>query len=444
MLTSALSILNKHKPSERGQVFVLFIVVSILIFASALGAIDLGTYVRARQKLETAVDSAALAGGLELPDSGTAATAKALQYIAINDPNVNPANVTTTFRCLVGDRDSNGSPDSVDIPGVCDPGTGNPWTCADGLCMAYCSFTGSNRCNVIAVEARRDVPLIFTTLLGMAPLQITASRTGACKGPCGGTSTAPLDVAIVIDRTSSMSSTDMTNAKNAALAALQVFDPEYQYVSLVVLGAGNPSNPCNDLDPSSGGEWLAVPLSNDYKNADDTLNTSSELVMTINCLTTSSQGTNLGSPLSDTYFNQPDALNELLYSGRDVAKGVILLTDGEATEPTSTSCAYANTRATAVKNESIEIFTIGYGVSGARCSDSSGAYVNQLATVLLANMATNSADDKGHCANTAAVNAENSDGDHFLCEARGSDLDSVLVSAASALAGGIRLIAFPE
>jgi hypothetical protein len=297
---------------------------------------------------------------------------------------------------------------------------------------------------VIAVEAQQDVPLIFTTLLGMAPLQITASRTGACKGPCGGTTTAPLDVAIIIDRTSSMSSTDMNNAKDAALSALEVFDPEYQYVALVVLGAGDPGDPCDDLDPSSGGEWLAVPLSNDYKNVDESLNTSSDLVTMINCLTTSSQGTNLGSPLSDSYFSQPDALNELLNSGRDVAKGIILLTDGEATEPTSTSCAYANARATAVKNASIEIYTIGYGVSGARCSDSSGAYVNQLATVLLGNMATSSSDDHGHCDTTAEVNAENSDGDHFLCEARGSDLDSVLVSAASALAGGIRLIAFPE
>ncbi len=437
-------VLNRIREAERGQVFVLFIVVSALIFASALGAIDLGTYVRARQRLETSVDSAALAGGLELPDSGSAATAKALEYIDINDPGVNHADVTTTFRCLVGDRDGNGQPDPGDIPGVCDPGTGNPWTCADGLCISWCTFTGSNRCNVIAVEAQKQVPLIFTTLLGLPPLEITASRTGACKGPCGSTTTAPLDVAIIIDRTGSMSSTDMTNAKNAALAALQIFDPAYQHVALAVLGAGDPGNPCVDLDPASGGNWLVVPLSSDYKNADGTLNTSSDLVSTIQCLQTSSQGTNLGSPFSDSFFNRPDVLGELLGSTRDVAKGIILLTDGAANQPNSTSCAYANDRATIVKAASIEVFTIGYGVVGDNCVDSNGAYQNVPATTLLANMATDSADDHGHCSNAANTDAENSDGDHFLCEARGTDLGSVLTTAASALAGGIRLIAFPQ
>lgn len=444
MLKNNFSMLNKVRESERAQVFVLFIVLSVLIFASALGAIDLGTYVRARQRLETSVDAAALAGGLELPDSGSAATAKALEYIAINDPGVDPADVTTTFRCIVGDRDFNGQPDGVDIPGVCDPGSGNPWTCADGLCMSYCVFTGGNRCNVIAVEAQKDVPLIFTNLLGMDPVEITASRTGACKGPCGSTATAALDVAIIIDRSSSMSSSDMANAKDAALAALDVFDPEFQYVALVVLGAGDPSDPCVDLNPASGGEWLAVPLSNDYKNPDGSLNTSSDLVSTINCLDFSSQGTNLGSPLSDSYFDQPDALDELLGSSRDVAKGIILLTDGEATVPGSNPCDYAYDQAVSVKAESIELFTIGYGVSGAYCNDSSGAYDYQYATTLLADMATDSADDHGHCSNAANTDAENTDGDHFLCEARGDDLDDVLVSAATALVGGIRLIAFPE
>jgi hypothetical protein len=444
MWKPAFSSINKSKPNERGQVFVLFIVFSVLIFASAVGAIDLGTYVRASQKLETAVDSAALAGGLELPDSGTAATAKALEYIAINNPNVDLNAVTTTFRCLVGDRNGDGYPDSSDIPGVCDPGTGYPWTCANGLCMAFCTFTGSNRCNVIVVEAQQDVPLIFTTLLGMPPLQITASRTGACKGPCGGTTTVPLDVVIIIDRSGSMSSADISNVKNAALASLEVFNPDYQYVGLAVLGAGDPGDPCNDRDPSSGGEWLVVPLSNDYKNPDGTINTSSDLVSTIDCLETSSQGTNLGSPLSDSYFGQPDALGELLGSGRDVAKGIIFMSDGEANEPTSNSCAYANDRATTVKNESIEIFTIGYGISDANCNDNSGAYDNESATELLADMATDSADDHGGCDTSSEVNAENTDGDHFLCEARGSDLESVFTTAASALAGGIRLIAFPE
>lgn len=443
-MPNPLSLFRKKRAGERGQVFVLFIFFSVLIFVSAVGAIDLGTFIRARQKLEVAVDASALAGGIELPDSGVSARTKVLEYMDLNDAGVAPADVVTTFRCLVGDRDGNGVPDPVDIPGTCDPGTGNPWTCADHLCISWCEFTGSNRCNVLVIEASRDVPLIFTSLLGLPPLEITASRTGACNGPCGAPPTTPLDVAIIIDRSSSMSSSDMANAKDAALTALEVFNPELQHVALVVLGAGIPADPCDDLAPSSGGNWLVVPLSFDYKNADGTLNAASDLVSTIQCLETSSQGTNLGSPISDSTFSRPDALQELLGSTRDAPMGIILLTDGAATEPTSNSCAYANARATVAKTADVEIYVIGYGISGETCGDSSGTYRNARVTILLADMATNSADDKGHCTNAANTAAENADGDHFLCEARGADLDKVLVTAASALAGGLRLIGFPE
>jgi len=460
---SSLTKPEQLKPGERGQIFVLFIIFSVLIFASAVGAIDLGTFTKARQNLEIAVDASALAGGLELPISGIEARIKVLEYIDINYPGVNHADVLTTFRCLVGDRNGDGNPDTVDIPATCDPGTGNPWTCDDGLCISWCEFTGSNRCNVLVVEATKDVPLIFTTLLGMSPIEITASRTGACNGPCGAPPTVPLDVALIIDRTPSMSSSDIANAKSAALTALEIFNPEFQHVALVVLGAGDPGDTCDDLDPTSGGNWLVVPLSDDYKNADGTLNTSSDLVSTIQCLQVSEifQQTDLGSPISDSYYGQADALGELLGSTRDAPMGIILLTDGAARRPysdwpdypdffpgpspTGNNCAYANSRATFAKDEGIEIFTIGYGVSGDRCNhELGGSYYNVLTTVLLADMATNSADDKGHCSNSSNIAAENADGDHFLCEARGEDLDQVLATAAAALAGGIRLIGFPE
>ena len=93
------------KPAQgRGQVLVLFILLSGLIFISAMIAVDLGTYVWARQKLEVAVDAAALAGGLELPESGTAARTKALQYIALNDPGVDPNDVVTWCWAGLGPR----------------------------------------------------------------------------------------------------------------------------------------------------------------------------------------------------------------------------------------------------------------------------------------------------------------------------------------------------
>ncbi len=441
------SMLNRARQDERGQILIIFILVSAILFLVGVIAVDLGTYVWERQKLENAVDAAALAGGLELPDSGSNAVTVALQYMSINDPGVNPADVSTTFRCLVGDRDNNGSPDSSDVPAVCNPGAGATWACSDKLCISQCAFVGSNSCNVLVVDASKQVSLNFTRILGLPPILLTASQNGACRGFCGTAPTVPVDAIIVIDRSSSMSASELQDAKDGALAVLQIFDPDYQHVGLAVLGAGRPGDACHDQSPSSGGNWLVVGLSADYQNVDGSLNNSSALVSTINCLANSSQGTNLGSPLSDSTFSRPDALSELLNNGRPgVTKGIILLTDGAATDPTlspNNPCKYANDRATVVKSNDIEIYTIGYGIQSENCNDASGAYHSAQVTALLADMATDSADDHGHCSNATNIAAENADGDHFLCQAKGSDLQGVFLTAAGDLAPGVRLIGSP-
>jgi hypothetical protein len=73
--------------------------------------------------------------------------------------------------------------------------------------------------------------------------------------------------------------------------------------------------------------------------------------------------------------------------------------------------------------------------------DSGFPYNGSPATTLLANMATDSADDKGGCASSSAIDAENADGDHFLCEAKdGSSLDEVFTAAAEILITGSKLV----
>jgi hypothetical protein len=111
-------------------------------------------------------------------------------------------------------------------------------------------------------------------------------------------------------------------------------------------------------------------------------------------------------------------------------------------------CDYAVQQAAVAKavNPPIEVFTIGFGVEGATCQDElpGSPYVGALATEVLADMATDSLDDQGHCANAAAITAENADGDHFLCEARSGDLTPIFMQAAAALSAGIRLVPVPN
>lgn len=440
---------------EDGQALILIIMMIFFVIAAAIGAIDYGTYVSERQRLEITLDAAVLAGGQELPENGTSATPIAMQYININDPEVISDNVTPSFRCLVGDRNHDNSPDPEDIPAVCNPGADASFTCENGLCISPCEVTGGNTCNVMAITASKDVPLIFTKLLGLPPVVVTASRTGSCKGPCGEPPSVPLDVILVLDRTPSMSWSELSDAKDGAYAVLELFDPELQHVGLAVLGAADPNNHCVEKAPDDTGwwwwpqepgQWLVVPLSDDYQNEDGSLNTSSELVSTLQCIGTSNtQWTNLGSPLSDSAFSRPDALTELLDSDRDVKQGIIMLTDGAANEPySSSSCQYANNRADVVKGEDIEIFTIGYGVESETCWDYYGDYAYARVTKLLADMASDSYDDHGHCATQAAIDSENADGDHFLCQPKGGDLTLVFRAAAAALSTDIKLIPYPD
>ena len=212
----------------------------------------------------------------------------------------------------------------------------------------------------------------------------------------------PIDIGLVLDRTSSMTDADLTNVKNASLAMLRLFDPSQQYVGLAVLGQSQTAASCAGVGNARGlavaaagtGTWVTVPyptngsLSSDYL-VGGALNNNSQLVRTISCLNHSSTGTNLGDPLTAM-------ANTLRSQGRaGVPKGIILLTDGAANQPNTRSCKYANDAASAVKSQGVELFTIGFGVVGDTCVDIDGTYRNAQASTLLADMATGPTVDDG-------------------------------------------------
>jgi len=461
------AIRRRGSRGEEGQVLALFALLLVAILGFTGLVIDIGNYKGEQTVVQTAVDAAALAAAQALPGDAVAAEDLAYEYALANDADLTASNVAVSFRCLVGDRNGNGLPDPGDIPAVCDPGANGSFTCNNGICVSPCAAGEGDKCNVIKVVANKNVPFFFAPVLSIlgGPQQCFWSEcpTGdinaaACRGACGGPPTVPLDVVVIIDRTGSMSSSDLTNAKNGAKAVLQLFDPQLQHVALGVLGPSRTTSTCGGANSGglglasssvNSGSWTPVGFSTDYKNVDDTLNNNSLIVKTINCLNTSSVGTNLGEPtkMAKVY---------LTTNGRPgVKKAIILMSDGEANEPSGNNpCLYANNQATQAKNSEIEIFTIGFGIEGARCTEdqSDPQYQNVLATKLAADMATDSADDGGDgagglgsgCDTASERTSENADGDHFLCEARSGDLTPLFKQAAEVLAAGSRLIPVPD
>ncbi len=195
--------------------------------------------------------------------------------------------------------------------------------------------------------------------------------------------------------------------------------------------------------PSDLTKWIPVglsgktaPVNESYLNVNGTVNTSSLLVKTINCMDQSSTGTNLSTPIKM-------GRQYLLANGRTgVKKAILFETDGtpnysSAGTASDFTCLAANTEATTATSGGIEIFTVGFGITSADlCPDTSGAWKSKSVTALLASMANSSVDN-------GCTAAENGDGDNFFCQPKTSDLQSVFQAAVSALTGKTRLVQVP-
>jgi hypothetical protein len=436
---------TRRTDGEKGQALVLFVIFLVMLLTALAVVINGGALRRSNQELWNALDSGALAGAASLPANPTAAASDAVKFARVNHPGLATSAITISYVCLVGDRNNDNRPDAADVPAVCDPGTGATWTCANGKCSAVCVPGSTTTCNTIIVTGTVPTAYRLNEVTGVDGTTTTYTSV-ACSGLCGADPQVPLDIGFIIDRTSSMSDADLTNVKNATKATLRILDPTKQHVGLAVLGksqtAANCSgtgNPRGLAEPNpNAGTWVTVPyptvqsLSSNYQNSDGTLNTSSQLVRTIECLDHSRTQTNLGDPLTQL-------ADVMIAQGRSgVPKGIIFMTDGAANQPNSRSCKYANDAATAVKARGIELYTIGFGVVGDMCVDVDGTYRNASAANLLADMAT------GPTTNNGCTDAENSDGDHFFCEPRSDSLTSVFRAAASQLlAGAVRLVQLP-
>ena len=442
------------RDGERGQVIVLFTFFIVVLLGFAAIVVDLGVLRNANQNLWNALDSGALAGASSLPADGTGARALALRYAGANYPDgLDPSRVDLSFRCLIGDRNNDGRPDMSDIPTTCNPGTvaASEWRCARGICAAPCDPADGDTCNTLVMAGSVSVPFRFGSAVGVTDGNTQVVVSAACKGPCGSEPSALADVAVVVDRTSSMSGVDTDNARNAADSVRKLYNPAAQWLAFGMLGPSQVGGSCSTTPASSIGSagaptylrrWIPVGLSGTGASfASDYTGSTTPMAKAINCFTNSSTGTDLTDPI-------PMAAYELMNNGRDgVTKGIILMSDGQpnaSTTSTSNYCNQANTAATAAKAQDIEIFTVGFGLDGSNdiaCPDTSGPWKGKMASQLLASMATASAADNG-CPGT-----ENTDNDHYYCVPKtagaSADLTNAFKSAATSLAKGTRLIQLP-
>jgi hypothetical protein len=444
-----------RRDGERGQVIVLFTFFIVVLLGFAAIVVDLGVLRNANQNLWNALDAGALAGASALPADGNQARLIGMQYADSNYPGAIPSGrVTQSFRCLIGDRNHDGLPDMSDIPMTCNPGTVAPWEwrCARGICTAPCEPADGDTCNTLVMSGSVNVPFQFGGAVGVTNGDTKVVTSAACKGPCGSEPQALVDVALIVDRTSSMNGVDTTNARNAADAVRKLYNPAAQWLSFGMLGPSNTAaGSCATTPASSIGSaglptdlrrWVPVGLSGSGASfASDYASATSPMARAIACFTNSSTGTDLTDPI-------PMAVWELTHNGRTgVNKGIILMSDGQpnaSTVSTSNYCNQANAAATAAKAQGIEIFTVGFGLDGSNdiaCPDTSGAWKGKMASALLASMATSSVAEPG-CPST-----ENTDNDHYFCVPKtagaSADLSNAFKTAATSLAQGTKLVELP-
>jgi Flp pilus assembly protein TadG len=333
---------------EHGQAIV-FVVVAMIALIAVVGLVtDIGYAFRTQRALQASADAAALAGAQNLP-SPTLASATAQQFGA------SPSGKNVISNISVNEQ-------------------------VQTSCVA--TIPGCSPVNAISVTEAATVPTLFAKILGFNSFQVHANAT-ACS-PCG---SKPVDIMLVLDRTGSMcqdsaghtdpgapsNCTDLNNAKAGIRTFLAYFDPVQAHIGLAVLPpatstAAKCSTPASGNYNSASAAYLLVPLANDFRKADGTLDTSSNLVSTLNCV----RGAG-----STSYSNAIEAAQaQLNANGRaTVPKVIVFFSDGAANvgpsyyannSPYRTQpCHQGITSAGIAKSAGTTVYSIGYALDDA-------------------------------------------------------------------------------
>lgn len=177
-----------------------FAAITLLILLAITGlAVDVGRALIAHDQIQTTTDAAALAGGGTLPSS-------------------NATNVATQYSAVSGNLNATAA-----LPGVTMVSGYPRVVCLSTLTSQGIACTSPTGGNAVQVKQQIDLPTTFLKLIGISSIhlgaQATASATGAQR--------APYNVAIIVDTTLSMNSTDSdancnTTRISCALSGVQV------------------------------------------------------------------------------------------------------------------------------------------------------------------------------------------------------------------------------
>jgi hypothetical protein len=347
---------NRRKVrDESGQVLILMAATMIVLLGIVGFALDVGHAYLVQRQLQAATDASALAGALDLPNS-----AVAIQTARNYGPEPGKTN----------------SPRSNDNA-TFEPNY--PQTKCVHAIVTGCPANG--QVNTITVKTTSVVKTIFARVLGFNSFTVKATAT-ACS-PC---SVKPLDIMLVLDRTGSMcqfsngsndpACTDLANARQGMKTFLQLMNPTFHHVGLTVLPpATNVGQRCGAVPSSNNynynlatAAYTVVPLSSDYASPPGTLNGTSSLVSTINCI----QGGG-----RTAYAKAIDQAQAQLESGGrpGVQRVIILLSDGAANTGDTTlpnnspyktqPCHQGITSSETAQAKGTTVYTIGYDLNGA-------------------------------------------------------------------------------
>jgi Flp pilus assembly protein TadG len=291
--------LRWSRTKERGATAVVIALCLTLLMAAAAVSFDTANLALQRQTLQNITDAAAQAGASYLPDTVLAKQA-ANEYFhrydrSLADKNYNP---TLSVYCMVESTGVSKQPAvGALVAAACDPNPGVNVTYANGvggticdeqLCAIPCTASNS-KCNALEVAAQRDVPFYFAPAVGIkSPGTTGAVASVSCVNGCGSGGTPnPADVAIVADRTPSMTDKSFTSMQTGIEKALEIMTPEYQFVTFGTINRSK-SSPTDsncltsqgaavtlvggkapDYYPAGGarlGAWMPLGFSNNYLN----------------------------------------------------------------------------------------------------------------------------------------------------------------------------------